>query len=87
MGDGAKCRNILKDVTVQPTPQVTGVYAEEPRHSNLSNLDVKGIFSTCQKKGNDNQATGRWLARPPSSSTPQIHPLPQPSFTPVMCTR
>ena len=26
------------------------------RHSNLSNLDLKGCYSTAQKKGNDNKA-------------------------------
>ena len=57
VGDGAKCKNILKDITVEPTPQVTG-NTERPRHSNLSNHDLKGAYSTAQKKGGDNSATG-----------------------------
>ena len=56
-GDGVKCKNTLKDVTVEPTPQITG-NTELPRHSNLSNLDLKGCYSTAQKKGGDNAATG-----------------------------
>jgi hypothetical protein len=42
---------------VEPTPQVTGT-TELPRHTNLSNLDLKGAYSTAQKKGQDNTATG-----------------------------
>ena len=59
-GDGGRgcSRNILKDVMVSPTPQVTGTVVE-PRHSNLSNLDLKGCYSTAQKKGNDNKADGK----------------------------
>ena len=57
VGDGSKCKNILKDILVEPTPQVTG-NMELPRHTNLSNLDLKGAYSTAQKKGGDNQAGG-----------------------------
>ena len=52
-----KSRGVLKDIMVSPTPQVAGT-VERPRHSNLSNLDLKGAFSTAQKKGLDNKATG-----------------------------
>ena len=56
-GDGSKCKNVLKDIMVNPTPQVTG-NMEKPRHSNLSNLDLKGAYGTASKKGNDGAATG-----------------------------
>ena len=56
-GDGTKCKNVLKDIMVNPTPQVTG-NMEKPRHSNLSNLDLKGAYGTASKKGNDNKADG-----------------------------
>ena len=59
-GDGGRgcSKNVLKDIMVSPTPQVTGTVVE-PRHSNLSNLDVKGIYSTAQRTGNDNKADGK----------------------------
>ena len=59
-GDGGRgcSKNVLKDIMVQPTPQVTGTVVQ-PRHSNLSNLDVKGVYATAQRKSNDNKADGK----------------------------
>jgi hypothetical protein len=40
-------RGVMKDVTVHPTPAVTGT-VPPPVHSNLSALDIKGAFVTGQ---------------------------------------
>ena len=54
MGPGAfvadlVARGCIKDVMVTPQPQVTGEDTR-PRHSNLSQLDAKGTFTTGQNK-------------------------------------
>ena len=56
-GDGVKSRGVFKDTMVNPTPQVTGTM-EKPRHSNLSNLDLKGAYSTAQRKGEESGNNG-----------------------------
>jgi len=43
-------RKVTKDIMVDPTPVVKGV-ALPKRHSNLSWLDAKGAFVTCQSGG------------------------------------
>ena len=42
-------RKVTKDIMVDPTPIVKGM-ALPKRHSNLSWLDAKGAFVTCQQK-------------------------------------
>ena len=43
-------RKVTKDIMVEPTPIVKGM-ALPKRHSNLSWLDAKGAFATCQQGG------------------------------------
>ena len=51
---------LLRDATIHPTPSVTcDVLA--PRHSNLSQLDAKGTFSTGQNKKEASGNDGRGL--------------------------
>jgi hypothetical protein len=52
-----KGRGLFKDIVVNPTPQVSGT-VERPRHSNLSNLDLKGVFSTAQRTGESTGNSG-----------------------------
>ena len=49
-------RKVTKDIMVDPTPIVKGV-ALPKRHSNLSWLDAKGAFVTCQGGGSSQTMT------------------------------
>ena len=57
-------RRVTKELMVTPTPSVTGDDTR-PRHSNLSQLDVKGTFTTGQNKdeasGNAGVNFEEWL--------------------------
>ena len=48
-------RKVTRDVTVRPTPAVIGA-SVAPVHSNLSWLDAKGAFVTCQASGESDAA-------------------------------
>ena len=56
-------RKVVKDVMVTPTPCVVGDDTR-PRHSNLSQLDAKGAFTTGQNKdetsGNEGASFDEW---------------------------
>ena len=56
-------RRVVKDLMVTPTPSVVGDDTR-PRHSNLSQLDAKGTFTTGQNKneasGNDGVDYDEW---------------------------
>ena len=45
--DELSARRVTKEVTIKPTPKIQGMEYPE-RHSNLSWLDAKGAFTTCQ---------------------------------------
>ena len=45
-------RACAKDVLVDPTPAVSGMYTPEV-HSNLSQLDIRGAFVTAQGSGSN----------------------------------
>eukprot|EP00966_Prymnesium_polylepis_P199105 4613903-Prymnesium_polylepis.1 len=50
--DDLNGRGLIKDVDIKPTPAVVGTVLPS-RHSNLSLMDVKGAFATCQQKGDE----------------------------------
>ena len=85
-------RQLLKDVIIHPTPAVSGTTPPDV-HSNLSWLDAKGAFATCQnrefeKMSKSTKASSVRAARPtptfdsPSRPSPTRRRLPLPPSLP-----